>query len=53
MRNRYPGNCLRCSKHVAAGAGFFQRVAGRWLVRCRECVGKGNAPVGAERAKTD
>lgn len=45
MRNKYEGDCFRCHKHVAAGAGHFQRIAGRWLVRCRACVGKGNDPL--------
>jgi hypothetical protein len=45
-RNRFPGKCLRCRKDVPAGEGFFQRLPGRgWLVRCEECVGKGNEPV--------
>lgn len=45
MRNKYAGECLRCHCTVAAGSGFFQRVAGRWRVRCRSCVGKGNDPL--------
>lgn len=44
MRNRYPGNCFMCDEHVPAHAGYFQRLAGRWVVRCRKCVGKGNDP---------
>jgi hypothetical protein len=27
---------------VAAGNGFFQRMNGKWVVRCGACVGKGN-----------
>lgn len=42
MRNRYAGDCFRCGAHVAVGAGFFQRMLGKWVVRCRACVGKGN-----------
>ena len=47
MRNKYPGNCVRCGKHVKAGAGFFQKIRScmmnnLWAVRCVDCVGKGN-----------
>lgn len=45
MRNKYEGDCFRCHKHVDSGAGHFQRIAGRWSVRCRACVGKGNDPL--------
>lgn len=45
MRNKYAGDCLRCHCTVEAGAGYFQRVGGRWRVRCRPCVGKGNDPL--------
>lgn len=45
MRNKYAGSCLRCHCTVEAGAGYFQRVDGRWRVRCRSCVGKGNEPL--------
>ncbi len=47
MRNQYPGNCMICRKHVEAGAGHFQRHHGhgKWLVRCRECVGLGNSVI--------
>lgn len=42
MRNKYPGNCCICNKHVPAGKGYFERGrAGRWLVRCENCCGKG------------
>jgi DNA-directed RNA polymerase subunit RPC12/RpoP len=46
MRNRYAGKCLRCGKPVGIGEGFFQKgeVLG-WLVRCKNCVGKGNKPI--------
>jgi DNA-directed RNA polymerase subunit RPC12/RpoP len=44
MRNKYPGVCFRCGAHVASGSGHFQREAGRWLIRCKACVGKGNEP---------
>jgi hypothetical protein len=37
--------CFRCGKDVAAGAGFFQRMKGAWVVRCGWCVGKGNKRV--------
>ena len=46
MRNRRKGKCLRCGKIVEVGEGFFQKgeVLG-WLVRCKDCVGKGNKPI--------
>lgn len=45
MRNRYPGNCCICAKHVPSGNGYFE-LAGKtnnkkFLVRCEDCVGKG------------
>lgn len=53
MRNRYAGECVLCKKRVEIGAGYFQKVQkgdgelykitnGKWVVRCPECVGKGN-----------
>lgn len=42
MRNRYAGRCLVCETIVNPGEGYFQRKSGRWLVRCRFCVGSGN-----------
>ena len=45
MWNKYAGACLRCHCDVAALAGYFQRVDGRWRVRCMSCVGKGNDPL--------
>lgn len=45
MRNKYAGDCLLCHCTVDAGAGYFQRINGLWRVRCRSCVGKGNAPL--------
>lgn len=42
MRNKFPGLCFRCGDAVPAGRGHFQRLAGRWVVRCLKCVGKGN-----------
>lgn len=38
MRNRLPGSCADCGKTVAAGAGHFERRAGRFVVRHIECV---------------
>ncbi len=51
MRNKYPGSCLCCGEYVAPGEGYFQRVEGRWKVRCVNCVGKGNEP--ARKAEED
>jgi hypothetical protein len=56
MRNKYPGKCFVCGKEVPAGAGHFQGVGslpkedrkkyfGKWLIRCRRCVGNGNQPI--------
>ncbi len=42
MRNQYADDCFRCKKPVKEGDGFFQRLGGRWVVRCQECVGLGN-----------
>jgi hypothetical protein len=44
MRNRFAGRCFRCGCEVKAGEGHFQRDSGKWLVRCKSCVGKGNEP---------
>lgn len=48
MRNRFEGKCIRCSKLVKSGEGYFQKLtqeARRWVVRCRQCVGMGNKPL--------
>lgn len=55
MRNKYPGNCVRCGKFVPPGEGYFEKVyrgdpksplhhdkRTRWVVRCMDCVGKGH-----------
>ncbi len=52
MRNRFSGVCFRCGKEVKVGEGFFQAIrqtpelrkkyVGRWLLRCKACVGTGN-----------
>ena len=44
MRNRYPGDCFMCGEHVDEHEGYFQRLRGRWVIRCPKCVGKGNDP---------
>lgn len=44
LRNRYAGKCFRCGADVPSGKGYFQRMLGRWVVRCMACVGKGNEP---------
>lgn len=38
MRNRFPGTCYRCAQPVAAGAGHFERHAGRWRTQHAECA---------------
>lgn len=45
--NSYAGLCLRCRRYVKAGDGYAQRdvYRHRWLVRCKDCVGKGNKPL--------
>ncbi len=51
MRNKFKGNYFKCNKIVESGTGFFQRTTdlnptkrpqGKWVLRCKECVGKGN-----------
>lgn len=55
MRNQFKGNCFLCGKEVPPGHGFFQNKGhmskeerkqfvggGRWLIRCVDCIGKGN-----------
>lgn len=37
MRNRYPGTCYKCGKHVDVGFGFFERYHGSWRVQCVKC----------------
>lgn len=60
MRNSYSGRCFKCNEFVKEGEGFFQKVnkgdgklyentKGKWVVRCRECVGKGNRLTTKER----
>ncbi len=46
MRNQYADKCFLCKRPVSAGAGFFQRLGGRWVVRCKRCVGAGNSVEG-------
>lgn len=53
MRNKYAGSCLRCRKLVPAGKGYFQRHRGRWLVRCHECLKKGNQPIRPGQVDTE
>lgn len=38
MRNKYPGICYRCGKHVEAGAGHFELFIGRFRVQHAECA---------------
>lgn len=53
MRNAYSGKCFKCGEFVKEGEGFFQKVNkgdgelykitnGKWVVRCKNCVGSGN-----------
>jgi hypothetical protein len=45
MRNRYPGFCYRCGRHVAPGQGFFEKIhpenrlpnGPKWRVQCLDC----------------
>ena len=50
MRNKYAGKCFRCQRQVEAGEGFFQRMKGRWFIRCQACVGQGSVPQTAGEA---
>lgn len=39
MRNRYPDDCYRCTKWVAAGEGHFERLpGGGWRVQHADCA---------------
>lgn len=43
MRNRYPGTCYKCGRHVPIGYGFFERVnyskhGKKWRVQCVKCA---------------
>lgn len=53
MRNKYSDFCNFCGKYVGPGEGHFQKVSHKtfpdmignprvWIIRCLECVGKGN-----------
>lgn len=33
LRNKRPGQCCLCGRHVAAGEGMVTRRNGQWLVR--------------------
>lgn len=46
MRNKYPGSCGDCGKSVASKDGYFERRAGRFVVRCMSCVAKGKVEKG-------
>lgn len=37
MRNRYPGICYKCGKHIPVGYGFFERYRGGWRLQCVKC----------------
>lgn len=38
MRNKYPGTCYRCGKHVAPGEGHFERFNGGWRTQHATCA---------------
>lgn len=38
MRNKFGGQCADCDTVVLAGAGYFERRHGRFVVRCMKCV---------------
>jgi hypothetical protein len=42
MKNKYKGKCFKCGSEVKERQGYFQRKDGKWVVRCKNCVGKGN-----------
>lgn len=42
-RNKYPGHCYACAKHVEKGQGHFEKsiqsgVSPKWRVKCLECA---------------
>ena len=37
MRNKYPGICYRCGKHVEKGDGHFEKTKDGWRVQHAEC----------------
>lgn len=57
MRNKYSGFCIRCGVKVEANKGHFEKVSKgtnhplystvqtKWVVRCKDCVGKGHVNV--------
>ena len=46
MRNKYPGCCIHCRENVGVGEGYFERRAGRFVVRCIKCVAWGKTVKG-------
>ena len=46
MRNKFSGHCADCDARVVAGAGYFERRSGRFVVRCMACVVKGKVAKG-------
>ena len=46
MRNKYTGPCSDCGGIVRAGNGYFERRAGRFVVRCIQCVAQGKLAKG-------
>ena len=46
MRNKYSGCCIHCREKVGVGEGYFERRAGRFVVRCIKCVVAGKIAKG-------
>lgn len=46
MRNKYTGPCTDCGNIVRSCNGYFERRAGRFVVRCIKCVAWGKVVKG-------
>ena len=46
MRNKYTGPCSDCGNIVRSGNGYFELRAGRFVVRCIQCVVNGKIAKG-------
>lgn len=46
MRNKYAGHCADCRAPVDVGGGYFERRAGKFVVRCIACVTAGRVEKG-------
>lgn len=40
IKNKYPKDCSKCSRHVGIGEGSIQRINDRWITFCNSCLPK-------------